>query len=128
MSKQSSDVTDLHMTGMQTILEYPDDWIHVYTDGSAMKGTRNAGYGARIEYPDKSFKEIANPCGTLCSNFDAETIAIESALTEIEKYLKARPENVAKIVVFSDSKSVLECLSNGSQPTKAIKKPHNHYE
>ena len=40
--------------GLQTVQEYPDNWIKVYTDGSAFKGTANAGYGVRIEHTDKT--------------------------------------------------------------------------
>ena len=64
------------MTGLQTIQEYPDNCTHVYTDGSAFKGTVNAGYGARLEFSDKSLEEIANPCGANGSNFEAEALAI----------------------------------------------------
>ena len=31
LSKKTSDVTDLHLTGMQTILDYSDKWVQVYT-------------------------------------------------------------------------------------------------
>ena len=61
LSKKTSDVTDLHLTGMQTILDYSDKWVQVYTDISAFKGTVYAGFGAKIEYQDGSFQEISNP-------------------------------------------------------------------
>ena len=56
LSKKSTDVIDLQRTGLQTIQMYPDDCIHVYTDGSASQGTVNAGYGARIEFDNSSSK------------------------------------------------------------------------
>ena len=58
VSKKTSDPVNLHLTGMRTILGYSDEWVHVYSDGSAFKGTINAGFGARIEYPDGSLEEI----------------------------------------------------------------------
>ena len=60
LSKKSTDVIDLQRAGLQTIQMYPDDCIHVYTDGSASQGTVNAGYGARIEFPDKFLVELSH--------------------------------------------------------------------
>ena len=102
-------------------MEYPDNWIHVYTDGSAFKGTVNAGLGARIEYPDGSLEEIAIPCGSLCSNFDAEAHAMISAIYSIKGTFDMNPEISTNAVIFTDSKSVLECLHNNSVPTSAIR-------
>ena len=45
------------VAGLKTVQEYPDNWTQVYTDGSAFKGTINAGYGVRIEYTDKTTEE-----------------------------------------------------------------------
>ena len=102
-------------------MDYPDNWIHVYTDGSAFKGTINAGLGARIEYLDGSLEEIAMPCGTLCSNFDAEAHAMKSAIDSIKSTFDMNPNLAANVVIFTDSKSVLECLNNNSVPTSAIR-------
>ena len=121
VSKKTSDPVNLHLTGMRTILGYSDEWVHVYSDGSAFKGTINAGFGARIEYPDGSLEEIASPCGSLCSNFDAEAYAIKSAIEKTTDTFNMKPELITHIAVFSDSKSVLECLSNHSLTTNAIK-------
>ena len=46
--KKDTDPVDLLIAAEQTIGQYPEDEIHVYTDGSAFKGTVNAGYGAHI--------------------------------------------------------------------------------
>ena len=121
VSKKRSDPIELHLTGVRTIMDYPDDWTHVYTDGSAFKGTINAGLGARIEYPDGSLAEMAIPCGTLCSNFDAEAHAIKAALDSIITTYDMNPDLATNVVVFSDSKSVLECLKNNSLPTSATR-------
>ncbi|GFS24648.1 hypothetical protein ElyMa_005162200 [Elysia marginata] len=63
-----------------TILTYCPDWFHIYTDGSAFKATVNAGYGVYACFPDETFKEIDGACGETCSNYEAETIGIQSAL------------------------------------------------
>ena len=57
---------------MQTILDYSDNWVQVYTDVSAFKGTVYTVFGARKEYQYGSFKEISTPCGAHCCIFDAE--------------------------------------------------------
>ena len=40
-------------TAKKTIVIYPEEWIHVYTDGSAFKGIMNAGFGSRVEFLDQ---------------------------------------------------------------------------
>ena len=69
-----------HLTRVQTILDYPDDSIHVYTNGSALEGTTNAGLCVRTEYTKGPLKEIAFQGGNLCLNFDAEAYAIKAAI------------------------------------------------
>ena len=69
-----------HLTRVQTILDYPDDSINVYTNGSALEGTINAGLCVRREYTEGPLKEIAFQGGDVCFNFDAEAYAIEAAI------------------------------------------------
>ena len=121
VSKKTTDPLELHLTGVRTILDYPDDHIHVYTDGSAFKGTINAGLGVRIEYPEGSLEEISFPCGNLCSNFDAEAYAIKAAIESITGTFHMHPSLSTDVVVFSDSKSVLQCLKNESLSSRTIK-------
>ena len=103
MSKKSSDIIDLQMTGLQTISKYPDDCIHVYTDGSASQGTVNAGYGARIEFPDGSLEELSQPCGVNCSNFEAEALAIKAAIESIEVKLRTNVYLNPRVNFFTDA-------------------------
>ena len=112
MSKKGSDVIDLQVTGLQTISKYPDDCIHVYTDGSAFKGTVNAGYGARIEYPDNTLEELSHPCGTNCSNYEAEALAIKAAVQRIQEKVQENDFENTQVIIFSDAKSVLQALNN----------------
>ena len=121
VNKKNDDLINLKITGLKTIQSYPDDCIHVYTDGSAMKGTVNAGYGAKINYPEETTEEISNPCGALCSNFEAETLAIEAALHQIRQRYTANSTSKTDIVIFTDSKSVLQSLENDKQTTNSIR-------
>ena len=128
MSKKSSDVLDLQMTGLQTISKYPDDCIHVYTDGSALKGTENAGYGARIEYPDKTLEELSHPCGTHCSNYEAEALAIKAAIDSIEEKVKKTSFSNTKVIIFSDAKSVLQALNAETYKSHVIQDLSNRLD
>ena len=121
VNKKTDDLINLKITGLETIQSYPDHWIHVYTDGSALKGTVNAGYGAKIFYPDEKPETISNPCGALCSNFEAETLAIEAALHQITQRNIAKNTPTTDIVIFSDSKSVLQAIDSDKQTTRSIR-------
>ena len=59
-SKKSSNPVGLKFSALETIDSYPLTWIHSYTDGSAFKGTVNAGYGSVIRFPDGVKKEVYN--------------------------------------------------------------------
>ena len=108
-------------TGLKTIQSYPENWTQIYTDGSAMKGTVNAGYGVKILYPEQKSEEISCPCGALCSNFEAETLSIEAALHQVkQRYIVNNTPN-ANIVIFTESKSVLQALETDKQTTSAIR-------
>ena len=120
LSKKGADLIQLQMTGLQTIQEYPENCTHVYTDGSAFKGTVNAGYGARLEFPDKSLEEIADPCGANCSNFEAEALAIIAALNKIEEKFDENPNLLSKTVIFTDAKSVIQSLDSDRPKANVI--------
>ena len=83
IGKKESNPLDLMNAALRTIDKFPDDWVHIYTDGSATSGTRNAGYGARVIFPDKTLKDLSGPCGVYCTNYDAESIAMEKALLTV---------------------------------------------
>ena len=100
---------------------YSDEWIHIYTDGSAFKGTMNAGYGSRIQYPDHSTDELFNPCGIHCSNFEAEAIAIEASLHHLSNIFTLDVERQNNVVIFSDAKSVLQALEHGKSDNLTTK-------
>ena len=83
INKKNIDPVDLLFIAEKTIGQYPENWIHVYTDGSAFKGTVNAGYGSRIQFPDKTCEELFDSCGAQRSNFEAEAEAIDASLQYI---------------------------------------------
>ena len=116
----------LQLEGLRTIQSYPDEWIHIYTDGSATNGTKNAGLGIRVEFADKTLKEISNPCGVLCSNFDAEAKAIETALQYIRETFENVKEKCGNIVIFSDCKSVLQVIKNDDNKLNITQKITNY--
>ena len=120
VNKQQSDTLDLMYTALRTIDQYPDDMVHIYTDGSATSGIKDAGYGVRIQLPDKSCKELSGPCGRFCSNYEAEAAAIESALTEMDRIYSDYPERKEGIVIFTDAMSVLQALESDSIKDRKI--------
>ena len=93
-SSKKTDPLALKLSALETIDAYPKDWIHSYTDGSAFKATINAGYGAVIYFPDGTKEEILYPCGSVCSNYIAEQLAIHSAITYIHNAFDRNPSHI----------------------------------
>ena len=119
--KKDTDPVDLLIAAEQTIGQYPEDEIHVYTDGSAFKGTVNAGYGARIQYPDRTCEELFDACGAQCSNFEAEAEAIKASLDHISQAFRQKTKPQTNVIIFSDAKSVLQALESGKLDNTSIK-------
>ena len=121
INKKNIDPVDLLFIAEKTIEQYPENWIQVYTDGSAFKGTVNAGYGSRIQFPDKTCEELFDSCGAQRSNFEAEAEAIDASLQYISTTFnqKTKPQN--NIVIFSDAKSVLQALESGKIDNTSVK-------
>ena len=111
-STKSADPVTLMLASHKTIDSYSSDWIHVYTDGSAFKGTTKAGYGIFIQYPDGSSNELFEACGEKCTNYEAEMMAIETAIYHLSTIFQACPSKARNIVIFSDSQSVLQALES----------------
>ena len=109
---KKDDPVEILRASLQTIDTYSDKWIHVYTDGSAFRGTSNAGYGVLIHYPDGSSGELSGACGEHASNYDAEIAAIETALDYIKTFFHTFPLRNQSIVIFTDSLSALQGLEN----------------
>ena len=117
---KKSNPTLLKASTLETIDSYPKNIIHVYTDGSAFKATTNAGLGIVINFTNGQKKEIANPCGSFCSNNDAERMAIKNTLLHINETFEREPEQKKDIVFFTDSLTTLQKLENGTEASKDI--------
>ena len=121
-SKKNEDELSLKLTALQTIDKYSDDWIHVYTDGSATGGTSNAGYGARIQYPNQQCREIFDSIGKHKSNFEAEATAVNESLKLINTYFNEHEVSKTNIVIFSDALSVLQAVESENNKRPIIRK------
>ena len=75
----------LKLCAQETVNSYSTSAIHAYTDGSAFKVTINAGFGILLKYPYGSSSEYSDSCGTNCSNYEAEKIAIKTAMQLIHQ-------------------------------------------
>ena len=122
ISKKNSDTVYLMLTAQKTIDSYPEEWIHIYTDGSAFKGIMNAGYGSRIKFPDRTCEELFDACGAYNSNYEAEARAIEATLHRLSDIFTQKEKEIDDIVIFSDAKSVLEALENENSKDQTIRK------
>ena len=121
LTKKNTDETSLMLAASSVINDYPDEWIHIYTDGSATKGTTNAGYGSRIGFPDGSYTELFDSCGSFCSNYDAEAEAILKSLDFISSQFEFDLKEKNNIVIFTDAKYVLQSLEGSSSSDAKIK-------
>ena len=107
---KKSDIIELKKAAELTILEYPEDWTHSYTDGSAIKAVARAGLGVWIMYPDGSSDQVSEACGEICSNYEAENLAIQKALEHMDKRFTESPSSATNVVIFTDSKSMLQSM------------------
>ena len=117
---KKADLVELKNAAEDTILDYPEHWIHIYTDGSAFKATINAGWGALICFPDGSNNKLHDACGTTCSNYEAELLGIQAALKHLYKTFEENPNKIANTVIFSDAKSALQALENRNSNKKEV--------
>ena len=91
---------------------YPrGEWIRIYTDGSAQDAVRDGGAGVVILRNYGPNSECSVPTGKLSTNFRAEMQAILEAC----KLLEEEELQEARIVFFSDCKSVLQKLQKEAE-------------
>ena len=109
-------------TALATIDTYPDEWIKIYTDGSATDGTTNAGYGSYVQLSDGTKEELYSSCGKYCSNYEAEATAIIESLNFVSNLFEQNSNTITNIVILSDAKSVLQALDNETTKDPVIKK------
>ena len=111
---KSTDQTILRTCAMETLHTYPTSWIHAYTDGSAFKGTTFAGFGVHLKFPDGTSSDFSDACGNICSNYEAEIMAIKTAIEITRQHFELGEQPPSHVVIFTDSKSALEALENFS--------------
>ena len=80
----------------------------MYTDGSAFRATKFAGYRVLVKYPDGSSETLSDACGNNSSNYEAEIIAITSAIELLHQQYELHEKVPNDIVIFSDSSSALD--------------------
>ena len=110
-SKSAMNPSDISTKAKSTIEKNDpkQEWVRLYTDGSATDAIKNGGGGVFSEWLDGSTTSDAFPTGATCSNFKAEAEALIVALNLI----KSTPNSkTMKFVLLSDAKSVLQALNN----------------
>ena len=70
-------------------------------------------------HPDKTCEELHNPCGSFCTNYEAEALAIEATINHLSKVFAETPAKVKNIVIFTDGLSVLQALENANHDNSA---------
>ena len=121
---KSSDPLTLKTAAEKTILNYPENWTHVYTDGSAEEATKNAGWGVWIQRPNGITEELYDACGADCSNYDAEVCALRKAIDHLQKQFDENPPTATSAVILTDSLSALEGLESGDLDENLLQITH----
>ena len=111
---KKSDPHTLRMCSLETVDSYPTSWMHAYTDGSASNGTSKAGFGVHMRFPDGRIYNHSDACGELCSNYEAEVIALTCATELTYQYYSRCDHQATNFVIFTDSLSALQALENFS--------------
>ncbi|GFS08904.1 reverse transcriptase [Elysia marginata] len=91
--------------------KYPiNEWIRIYTDGSATDAGRNGGGGVYATLPDGTTLERSFACAMMCTNYTyrAEAEAIKEALNMVNNKIS----KTSKVVILRDARSVLQTLEN----------------
>ena len=112
-ANKKSDFMELKKAAEKTTLSYPDEWIHIYTDGSAEEGTKNAGWGVWVKEPNGKTRDLFGACGDSCTNYDAEISALQHALDDQLRRFEEDPPTANSVVVFTDSLSALQAMEEG---------------
>ena len=80
------------------------------------------GFGVYLTFPDGTSLKHCDACGVNCSNFDAEIIAITSAIKTVHQSFEDRKRDPCDLVIFKDSKSTLQAPMDvsGSNDTNIV--------
>ena len=116
-SKSSMSTAEIRKKAISIIHQhYPEqEWVKLYTDGSATDAVKNGGGGVFIEWPNGSTTLQAFPAGATYLNYKAEAEALSVALNLINLF---RNTKMTKFALLSDAKSVLQApVFSQGQPT-----------
>ena len=95
--------------------------IVCYPDGSAEDGTTNGGAGGVIYIPGEEEMIVHKACGTTCSSYRAEMMAIEQTLEAVLLNIDQELEYDRKLWMITDSQSAISSLQQGpGAPLNAI--------
>ena len=85
--------SDISTKAKSTIEKYypKQEWVRLYTDGSASDAIKNGGGGVFTEWLDGSTTSDAFPTGATCSNYKAEAEALIVALNLIKSTQILKP-------------------------------------
>ncbi|GFX43340.1 hypothetical protein TNCV_2390481 [Trichonephila clavipes] len=90
---------------------YPEpDWVHIYTDGSLLKDSENA--GAEVYCHLFSFYLTTEKFKTA---FDGEVAALQVALAQLHCHLNS----FTRAIVFGDSKAAIFAVNSNSLPVSS---------
>ena len=87
--------------------------IVCYTDGSAEDGTKNGGAGGVVNIPGEKEIIIHKACGTICSSYRAEMMAIEQTLETVLLNIDKEIEFQRTLWMITDSQSAVSSLQQG---------------
>ena len=68
----------------------------------------------KLKFPDGRTYNHCDACGELCSNYEAEIIALTCAAELTFQYFSRCDHQAANVVIFTDSLSALQALENYS--------------
>ena len=100
--------------------EKPADFI-IYTDGSAIAGTRNGGAGIYVEKAEgerdyRKYHTEHHPAGSYSTSYTAECVAMLRALRWLEN------QTWLKTVIVTDSKALTSSLTNDQTNSPKVSK------
>ena len=105
----------MRLLALETIDSYPNTNIKAFTDGSAVRAVRNCDYRSVIMIPSKEESTLlSGPCGSYCSNYEAEIIAIQKTLDTLMQQFESGSSTPTDTVIFSDSLSAIQAISKKS--------------
>ena len=107
-----------NLAATQTLQALPVPDVQLWTDGSAVQSTTNAGGGVLIFGNEMGETELLAPAGLISSSYRAEYVAFKTAL----EWIRNNPEFVEgkTVHIYTDSKSLVNKLQAGPQVAREM--------